>query len=516
MSESILYNADILTLDPGLPKARLVYFKNGIIRAVSREDRPKDYGSHDTARIDCGGKTLLPAFIDPHFHFHGFAGSFLALDVSPRNQVRSIADIQAKIREQVPALAPEAWIRAKGYNEFYLEEKRHPNRWDLDLAAPDHPVKLTHRSGHAHVLNSLGLKRTGITMTTPDPPGGLIDRDLETGEPTGLLFEMGDFLSKRIPPPDAAQFEQAVKKADRKLAALGITSIQDVSASNGPDQWQAFQSWIQRGALQTRLTMMIGLEAFDTAGVIPFTSSIDPNRLRFGGIKIILDETTGRLHPPQALLNEKVLKIHQSGQQVAIHAIEETAVEAACCAIEDALKKLPKGDHRHRIEHCSVCSPRLAERLASAGIWVVTQPAFLYFNGDRYLNTVPQQQLNYLYPFKSMMENGIAVAASSDSPIVPPDPFAGIYSAVSRCCETGAAIGKDETISVKDAIEMMTLRAAGACRQETLKGSISPGKLADMILVNRNPMKVPLKEIKALKIERTFRGGEIVEPDVDL
>lgn len=514
MSESILYNADILTLDAALPQARLVYIKDGFIRAVSHEERPDDYGSKATERIDCGGKTVLPGLIDPHFHFHGYADSLLSLNLSPRNHVRSIADIQSKIREAVAASAPGAWIRAKGYNEFYLEEKRHPNRWDLDLAAPDHPVKLTHRSGHAHVLNSLALKLTGIAVTTPDPPGGMIDRDLETGAPTGLLYEMGDVLSKRIPLPDAGQFEQAVKQADRRLAALGITSIQDASAQNGPHQWQAFQSWIQGGTIQTRLTMMIGLEAFDAAGAAPFESSIDPYRLRCSGVKIILDETTGRLHPPQELLNEKVLEIHRSGQQVAIHAIDETAVEAACSAIEYALKKLPKNDHRHRIEHCSVCPPRLAKRLASAGIWVVTQPSFLYFNGDRYLNTVPPQQLKYLYPFKSMMENGIAVAASSDSPIVPPDPFAGIYSAVTRCCETGAAIGKDETISVMDAIAMMTLRAAGACRQEAIKGSITPGKLADMILVNRNPLKVSLEEIKALKVERTMRGGEFVGPGV--
>lgn len=515
MSESVLYNADILTLDAALPKARLVYIRDGIIRAVSHKERPGDYGSKETVRIDCGGKTVLPGFIDPHFHFHGYADSLLSLNLSPQEGVRSIKDIQSKLKETAAASAPGSWIRAKGYNEFYLEERRHPKRWDLDLAAPDHPVKLTHRSGHAHVLNTLGLKLAGIAITTPDPPGGMIDRDLETGEPTGLLYEMGEFLAKRIPLPDAGRFEQAVKKADQKLAALGITSIHDASALNGPDQWQAFQSWIQGGTIKTRMTMMIGLETFDAVGAAPLATSIDANRLRCGGVKIILDQTTGRLHPPRKLLNEKVLEIHRSGQQAVIHAIEETAVEAACAAIEYALKNQPKSDHRHRIEHCSVCPPRLAKRLASAGIWVVTQPGFLYFNGDRYLNTVPPQQLNDLYPFKTMMETGIAVAASSDSPIVPPDPFAGIYSAVTRCCETGATVGKDEMVSVKEAIEMMTLRAAGACRQEAIKGSVSPGKLADMILLNRNPLKVPLEEIKALKVERTIRCGEIVEPDVE-
>lgn len=510
MAESILYNANAITLDAAMPKAQMVFIKDGFIRAVSNDNRINDYRSKNTVSIDCGGKTLLPGFIDPHIHFYAFADSILSLNLSPQNNVRSIADIQSQLRKRIVATAHGEWISAKGYNEFYLAEKRHPNRWDLDRAVSTHPVKLTHRSGHAHVLNSLALQLTGITKTTPDPPGGIIERDFDTAEPTGLLYEMGDFLAKKIPPPDAEQFEVAVKSADRKLICLGITSIQDASARNGLDHWHAFESWVEKGSINTRLTMMIGLDAFDHDGVSSFVSPLDIHRLRFGGVKVILDETTGRLHPHQQLLNEKVLKIHRAGQQAAIHAIEETAIASACSAIEYALQKHPKVDHRHRIEHCSVCPPQLAERLNAAGIHVVTQPAFVYFNGDRYLKTVPRQQLKHLYAFKSLMAKGIAVAAGSDCPIVPPDPFAGIYAAVCRHSETGDTVGKDEKISILDALRMMTLWAARACRQESIKGSITPGKLADLILVNDDPMKVTFDELRELKVEMTFIGGEVV------
>lgn len=510
MAESILYNANIITLDAAMPKAQMVFAKDGVIQAVCNENRVGEYRSKDTVCIDCRGKTLLPGFIDPHIHFRGFANSLMSLDLSPRNQVRSISDIQAKLRKQIPATASHAWIRAKGYDEFHLHEKRHPNRWDLDRAVSSHPVKLTHRSGHAHVLNSSALQLTGITKTTPDPPGGMIERDIDTGEPTGLLYEMGDFLAKRIPTPDAEQLEGAVKRADRKLLALGVTSIQDASARNNLDHWHAFEAWAAGGAITTRLTMMIGLEAFSKVGIPPFASSMDKDRFQLGGVKIILDETTGELHPPQELLNEVVLDIHRSGQQAIIHAIEENAIASACSAIEYALGKYPKVDHRHRIEHCSPCPPTLAERLASAGVYVVTQPAFVYFNGDRYLKTVPPKQLKYLYPFNSLIGSGIVVAAGSDCPIVPPDPFAGIYAAVSRQSETGDSVGKDEKVSIRDALEMMTLRAAQACRQETIKGSIASGKVADLILVSGDPMKVAVDEIRDLKVEMTFIAGELV------
>jgi hypothetical protein len=237
---------------------------------------------------------------------------------------------------------------------------------------------------------------------------------------------------------------------------------------------------------------------------------MDKSQLRLCGVKIILDETTGHLHPSQSDLNEMVLNIHQSSFQACLHAIEEKAVEAACSSIEFALKKSPKSDHRHRVEHCSVCPPSLARRLADLGIMVITQPSFIYYSGDRYLQTVPAEQLKHLYPIRTLLENGVKVAASSDCPIAPANPLIGIYAASSRMTETGERVLPEEKITPKEALRMNGEYAARAIFDEGMKGSISSGKLADLVVLNNDPNKVPINEIKDISVEMTILNGEIV------
>ena len=406
----VLIHANVITLDPLRPRAGGVVIAEGKIRALQPADDATLPLSPKCRIIDCRGKTVLPGFIDCHFHLHAFAEGQVSLDLGPGSDVRSISDIQARIRRFSRHVPAGTWIRGKGYNEFYLVDHRHPNRRDLDQAAPGHPIKLTHRSGHAHVLNSLALQSVGISRTTSEPRGGMIDRDLETGAPTGVLYEMGDFLSKRIPSLTAPDLEAGLKRTDQKLLSLGITSIQDTSSSNDLKRWKLLRSWKQSGLLKSRVNMMLGLEGFEEQNQSDFPANVSQSQLRLSGVKIILDETTGQLLPSQSELNELVLKIHRSGSQVAIHAIEENAVQSACRAIEFALKKFPRRDHRHRIEHCSVCSPSLSKQLASLGIMVVTQPAFIYYHGERYLQTVAVKQLPNLYPIGTLLKNGVTVA----------------------------------------------------------------------------------------------------------
>ena len=321
-----------------------------------------------------------------------------------------MADMRDKIRSFCTDRQRETWIRGKGYNEFYLKEKRHPNRHDLDKAASLHPVKLTHRSGHAHVLNSLGLQLVGITAESGDPPDGLIDRDLETGEPTGILFGMGNYLAKKIPPLDDDEMKQGVRLANEELLSLGITSIQDATSHNDIRCWNMFRQWKSEGIFRPGVTMMLGMKGFDEYRQQMYQSFGDESGLRIGGVKIIIHEITGDLEPSQKRLNEMVFEIHKAGFQAVLHAVEERTIEAACDAIEYALKQLPRQDHRHRIEHCSVCPPALAKRIGDLGIMVVTQPAFLYYGGDRYLETVPPEQLKDLYPIGRLIKNNIRVA----------------------------------------------------------------------------------------------------------
>jgi len=510
MADLILYSANVITMDSACPTAQLIAIQENRIVAVGRDDDIREFQKRNTKTIDCKGKTVLRGFIDAHCHLHALAESYVTLNLEPHHDVRSISDIQTKIKTSSQQLPSGAWIRARGYNEFYLAEKRHPNRWDLDQATSAYPIKLTHRTGHAHVLNSLALKTVGISNETPDPPDGLIDRDIKTGEPTGVLYRMGDFLSRKIPPLENHQLDRGMKIANDELLSMGITSVQDASSHNGIEQWKMFCRWKEKGLLKPRVVMMLGTESFSAYRKQDFETRTGKSHLRLGGVKIIIDETTGHLRPNQSELNEMVLRIHQAGFQACLHAVEENAVEAACSAIDYALKKLPKSDHRHRIEHCSVCPPSLAKKLASLGIMVVTQPAFIYYSGDRYLGTIPAEELKHLYPIKTLLKSGVKVAASSDCPIAPANPLMGIYAACSRMTETGEVVLSEEKITPEEALRMYGETTASATFDEEIKGSISPGKLADLVVLNDDPTKLPVDEIKDIKVGITIIDGEVV------
>jgi len=510
MADLILFNANIITLDPNIAKAQLVAVADGRIKVVAGDEALKSQKHGDTQVIDCCGKSVLPGFCDTHFHLRSSAAKWVTLDVSSRAKVYSILDLQDRIGTNSKKLASGAWIRASGYHEFDLAEGRHPTRWDLDKAAPKHPVKLTHRSRHAHVLNSLALDRVAISINTPDPPGGLIDRSTPTGEPTGILFEMNDFLSEHIPPLEESDFNRGIELVNQELLSLGITSIHDTSSHNGIKQWMSLCSWKEKDKFLPRVNMMLGLNGFNNREQSDFSCSRNKDQMRFSGVKIILDETTGQLYPPQMELNRLVLEIHQAGLQVAIHAIEETAVESACIAIEHALKKVPKPDHRHRVEHCSVCSPSLAKRLALSEIMVVTQPAFIYHNGDRYLETVSNAEIQHLYPIGTLIKNRVNVAGSSDSPIVPPNPLIAMYAAVTRKTKTGNTVSTKERINPIAALRMYTTDAAKATFDEANRGSITAGKLADLVVLNGDPTKLLPAELKDLAVEMTILNGNIV------
>lgn len=507
MCDSVFKNANVITMDPRVPSSELVAVKGRRIAAVAGNEILEDLKGMGVRIVDCGGKTLLPGFIDGHCHISAYAERMVSLDLS--EGVRSIADIQDAVRRFCADIPAGAWVRGKGYNEFYLEEKRHLSRWDLDSAAPENPVKLTHRSGHAHVLNSLALKEAEIDSTTEDPPGGMIERDLETGMPTGLLYGMHGFLSGRIPGFPGAELERGVRRANTKLLSYGITSVQDASSSNGLKQWRRFESWKQRRLFAPRVTMMLGMEAFDGYERNAYASEIPEAELHPGSIKVMAGRVTGSLRPSRAELNRIVASIHEAGFQTAIHALEEPVIEAAVSAIEYALRRSSRPDSRHRIEHCSVCRRELLRKLAELGGAVVTQPAFLHYEGDRYLKTVPPEELERLYPFDAMLECGLTVGAGSDTPIADPNPMVSIGAAVTRSSNTGRRLPRPG-IGLMQAMRMHTAGAAAVNFEESIKGTISPGKLADFVVLSENPFDVPEDRIKDIRVVMTVLDGEIV------
>lgn len=509
MSDLILTNANIITMDPALPRAAALAVHNGIIAEIS-VDGTISVPLEDPVLVDCEGKTVMPGFIDAHCHIASYAESLVTLDLSRKEEIASIPDIQAGLRGLAAKAPPGTWLRGKRYNEFHLTEKRHPTRWDLDAASPLHPVKLTHRSGHAHVLNSLALKLVGITAETGDPPDGLIERDLETGEPNGLLFGMAGYLSGRIPPMAEADVERGLGLASERFLSCGITSVEDASSHNGQRQWRRFSDWKLRSVFRPRITMMVGAEGFDALANGPDAATGEwGDGLRIGCTKIVVDRVTGSMRPSREELNALVDKVHRSGGQVAIHAVEEETADAACDAIQLALEKHPRPDHRHRVEHCSVCPPRLLKRLGRLGIFVVTQPPFIYYSGDRYLETVSWPDNQWLYPIGSMTAAGIKVAGSSDAPVANPDPFLGVYAAVTRKTQSGRLLLPKEVTRVAQAFAMYTRLAAKAGREEGMKGSITVGKLADFVVLEKDPFSTGVEEIRGIRREMTIVGGEV-------
>ncbi|MDD5093030.1 MAG: amidohydrolase [Dehalococcoidia bacterium] len=509
-ADLILFNANVLTMEGLKPRVELVAIKGDRIIAVGSNSDCRAFTGDRTTLIDCHGKTVIPGFHDSHLHIFSLLSSLLSLDCSP-SAVSSIADIQRLIALRAAETPKGSWVKASDYNEFYLKEKRHPNRRDLDQVATDHPVRLTHRTRHASVLNSLALSMAGISSQTPDPDGGLIDRDAETGEPTGVLFGMESYLSKKvIPPLSAEDVDEGLRRTNELLLASGLTSLADATSHNGVDQWEQFQTLKAEGKLVSRITMMFDSEALDRILERSLGAGAGDDHLRLGMVKIQVDEIRGPLNPPQPVLNEMVFEAHRAGFQVALHAVEENTVEAAISAIEYAQRRMPKADHRHRIEHCSECPPHLFERVKKVEAIVVTQPAFLYFGGERYLQTVDRRILPWLYRVGAFHERQIPLAFSSDAPIIPLNPLIGIYAAVTRKSEAGQVLSSTEAISPHQALRMYTMGGAYACFQENIGGSIAPGKLGDLVVLNADPTGVPMEAIKGITVEKTIIGGKVM------
>jgi predicted amidohydrolase YtcJ len=503
-ADLILNNANVITMDPDCPSAGLVAIKGNRILAVAGGKELEQLKGAKTRVIDCQGRTLVPGFNDAHCHIFSFIRKLRSLDLSP-SLVSSIAEIKAAIRRRARSLPPGSWLSGTDYNEFYLTEKRHPNRHDLDEAAPNHPVILTHRSLHACVLNSMALSLAGITREAPEPPGALIEREFETGEPSGLLFEMLGYIRERVVPPlSDDELAEGMASASEHYLSMGITSVQEASVTNDFTRWQTLKRFTESGALKSRVFMMFGTGALSQFQEANLSFGAGDSYLRLGGVKLMLGEAT-RL--PE--LKEQAFSAHRAGFQLALHCVEAGTVEAAISALEYISNELPLPGRRHRLEHCSECPPPLLERLIRLKAMVVTQPPFVYYSGERYLATIPPARRKWLYRLKSFLDRGLIVAGSSDSPVVPDNPLVGIYGAVSRRAQSGEELSPEEAVSAEQALAMYTVNAAYASFEEELKGSITPGKLADMVVLSADPLKSPPEQIKDIRVEMTIINGRL-------
>jgi predicted amidohydrolase YtcJ len=505
----VLSHATILTMDPRQPRAEAVAVRQGHIAAVGTNAEVLALRGRGTQLIDCRGAAILPGFIDAHLHLRAYAGTFLGIDCRP-HAVRSLTDLLVLLRQHASRLPPGQWLVGHGYDEFALADRRHPTRWDLDVATPHHPVRLAHRSRHAWVLNSLGLAQLGIRQDFTAPTGGYVERDPASGQLTGLLIDMDAYVREHLTSrPTPEMFRSGLRQGSQTLLSAGVTTIQDASLSNDLAAYEAWRTWIADGDVRLRVALLMGASSLPDVVAAGLKTGEGSPFLRVQGIKIRLDEASGVLYPSQEMVDAQVWSAHRQDFPVAIHAVELPALVSALHAIRRAQARLPRADLRHRIEHCALCPEVCIAELADLRVAVVTQPAFLWHHGRRYLSEIDAVQHPWLYRVKSLLARGVPVAGSSDAPVVPPLPLQGVYAAVARQTPDGHVIGPKERLSATAALRLFTQGAAWACGLESEVGSIRRGMQADLVVLEADPTRVPVADIPHIPVRMTMVDGAV-------
>ncbi len=472
-----------------------VAIADGVIATVGNGVEVMRLAGADTDVIDCGGRAIVPGIVDAHCHLFAAAATLSGTDCRPT----AAPDVAAVVRVLREAAAHgDGWVRGYGYDDSPVGLGRHLSRHDLDSIAKERPVRVEHRSGHACVLNSLGLATVGIGRSTPDPQGGMIARDA-SGVPTGLLLEMNGWLRERIGRSSASEvheFRTALWELGQRILRYGITAVTDAGPDNGMERWRTFAEIVETGVLPQRVTMMVGyvyLKAMRDAG-LGYGDTACGRMLTVGHAKIMLTASSGRLHPHPEKLSEMVATAHGMGYPVAIHAVERDAVVAAALALSDH----PPPVGQDRIEHCGECPPDVAELVAQSGAQAVVNTGFLHYDGARYLRTVSKDLLPHLYPAGALDALGVPVALASDAPVVEPNPWAAMAAAITRRTAAGAPIGGLGLPSVADALG-----------KHTGHNRIAPGYPADLAVVGPNSFATPLADLPAVRAVATVVAGRV-------
>ena len=529
----ILHHANVLTMDPLLPRAEAVAIAGERIAVVGTNDEVLSLRPAEARLIDCRGLTLTPGLHDAHCHLLATASSLSGLDCRP-TAAGTLASLFQSIKGRATEIPTGRWIRGFGLDPYQMEDGRFPTRKELDRAAPDNPCRLDHDSGHVVVLNSLALAAAGIEATTLDPVEGLIERDPESGELTGVLYESASFLRDRLGSTRSfEELKEGVSTLSRNLLSYGITSVQDAGHNNGMAQWKTLGSLVGGDVFLPRVAMMAGaprIGEFLESGLEWGSGDL---RLRLGHAKIMLTLTTGALHPNGEDLASLAGKCLDSGFPFAVHAIEKEALAALLALPQLARSPGPgagtSGEDRpgrppNRVEHAAECPPDLMAQLANSGATVVTQPGFIYWRGDRYLQQVEPGLREHLYNFPEMKRRRIPVAFSSDSPVIEASPWPGIFSAVTSKTAGGnilkrgiegleAASHVFPVYHLHAAVEAYSAAGARAEGTQGHKGMIRRGMLADLALVDLPKPGEPLDGLPGTRANLTILGGRVAWED---
>jgi len=448
--------------------------------------------------------------------------------------VNSVADILQRLANAAASVPKGSWIVAHGspMQDFRIEDKRYPDRHDLDRVVPDHPVSISF-GAHVTIANTPALAAAKITRDTPAPAGGHIRHDPQTGEPTGELHERAQLIVKKVAPEfNYLQLKDGIVFALDQCLQRGVTTVHDIVRYAEPVR--AYQELYREGRMHARVSIlprviesMIESKSLIELGLI---TGFGNEWLRIGGVKMSIDGgITGRnacFHEPyendehnhgiiriqQDELNHTVQVCHDAGLRCCVHAIGDKAFDMALDAYENAIEHSPRKDHRHRIEHMGnwLATPKLMQRMVRSGIVAIPNIAFAYYIGDAILDCVGEKRLTKAFPFRTLLKNGVIIAGGSDSPgYWPVDPLRDIATAASRKMRWGDVWVPEERISVSEAFAMHTTTASWVGFEENEKGTLEVGKLGDIAVLTEDPFEIQPERIKDIKVEMTLVGGEV-------
>lgn len=509
-----------------MPQAEAVAVLGNKIVFVGSTNEAHSLIGPKTTVIDLNGKFGLPGFNDAHLHFADGSYSLVGVDL---REAKDEADFTARIEAYAKKHPPGTWITEGNWDHELWPSQKHPRRDLIDAVTPNHPVFVSRIDYHIALANSAALKLAGITKDTPNPPGGEIVKDPTTGELTGILVDKAwDLIFKVMPVEDAVRAQKTFKVGLNYAAKLGITSFQDNCTKR---DFQVYQSLLKQGELTSRVNAWFSIDMLEHFQKIGFCEDFGNDMLRIGIMKIYVDgsmgagsalfyepytdtpSTCGLVLNNQIQLNELVTLADAAGLQIAAHAIGDKANEMILNAFELAFEKNGWRPRRHRVEHAQVITPKDMARYKTLGIIASIQPSHCIDDMHWVVKRIGPERSKISYRFRSFLDYGIPLAFGTDWPVESLNPLIGLYAAVTRESLNGGPEGgwrPEEKMSLEQSIKSYTWTPAYAEFAEHKKGSIEVGKLADIVILDKNLFEIPPKELLNTNVLYTIMDGKIV------
>ena len=523
-ADTVLVNGKVVVMDAADTIVQALSIKDDRILQTGTNDKIRALAGPNTKTIDLRGRVLTPGLIDPHIHLRvmGLQNKFFVPFLPP--EVKTIPEMQTKLA-QVAAKTPKGeWI--VGYYVALGGANVIPSKEDLDKAALEHPVFMMHQGGHYATTNSLGLKITDVTAKTESPAGGIIEKDAK-GEPTGRLFNHRamNVVRGKIPPYSPEMVKASIIETLALLAACGVTSFQDNNVY-GEEDINSYFEIARQGKMSLHGSCYYTLEWPADVQTALKLKPTDELNMKFGGFKFLLDgqATTAYCHEPHngtrwnmstwqtASYKQVVRALHDTGLQICVHCGGDAAVDMALDAFEEAMKANPRPDPRHRIEHAVLTTPQATKRIKDLGVVVSTNPTFIRMSGDVYLALFGEKRSQERgIVTREWLDAGIPVTIGSDAPTTAwYSPQATLAAATARMTLTNKVIGANQVMTIKEALRAHTITAAYAGFEEKIKGSLEPGKLADVAVWTQDPYTMMPEQLFTSTVDLTMVGGKIV------